>query len=196
MRLDELIAVGDAGQGAAVEITSLAYDSREVRPGGLFFCVKGFKSDGHDFAAQAVEQGAAALVVEHPLGLGVPEVVVSSTRAAMGALAARFYGDPTSELRVVGVTGTNGKTTTAFLVHALLGPPASNAGLLGTVKSVIGGVERPVTRTTPEAIDLQADFRAMLDGRRSGLRDGGLLARAGAGARRGRSTSPPRSSRT
>jgi len=164
MRLDELIAVGDAGQGTAVEITSLAYDSREVRPGGLFFCVKGFKNDGHDFAAQAVRDGAVALVVERPLGLGVPEVVVSSTRAAMGSLTARFYGDPTSELRVVGVTGTNGKTTTAFLVHVLLEASGEQAGLLGTVKSVIGGVERPVTRTTPEAIDLQADLRAMLEG--------------------------------
>ncbi|HVA19905.1 MAG TPA: Mur ligase domain-containing protein, partial [Solirubrobacteraceae bacterium] len=116
MRLDELIAAGDAGQATAVEITSLAYDSREVRPDGLFFCVKGFQSDGHDFAAQAVQNGAAALVAERPLGLGVPEVIVPSVRAAMGPIAARFFDDPTSQLRVVGITGTNGKTTTAFLV--------------------------------------------------------------------------------
>ncbi len=164
MRLDELIAAGDAGQATAVEITSLAYDSREVRPGGLFFCVKGFQSDGHDFAAQAVQNGAAALVAERPLGLGVPEVIVPSVRAAMGPIAARFYGDPTSQLRVVGVTGTNGKTTTAFLVRALLEATGEQAGLLGTVKSIVGGEERPVQRTTPEAIDLQSDFRAMLAG--------------------------------
>ena len=164
MRLDELIAAGDAGQATAVEITSLAYDSREVRPGGLFFCVKGFQGDGHDFAAQAVQNGAAALVAERPLGLGVPEVIVPSVRAAMGPIAARFYGDPTSQLRVVGVTGTNGKTTTAFLVRALLEATGEQAGLLGTVKSIVGGEERPVQRTTPEAIDLQSDFRAMLDG--------------------------------
>ena len=166
MRLDELIATGEAGQATAVEITSLAYDSREVRPDGLFFCVKGFQSDGHDFAAQAVQNGAAALVAERPLGLGVPEVIVPSVRAAMGPIAARFFGDPSAELRVVGVTGTNGKTTTAFLLKALLeaADPDSSCGLLGTVKSVIGGVEREAGRTTPEAIDLQADFRAMLDG--------------------------------
>jgi UDP-N-acetylmuramoyl-L-alanyl-D-glutamate--2,6-diaminopimelate ligase len=164
MRLDELIAAGDAGQATAVEITSLAYDSREVRPDGLFFCVKGFQSDGHDFAAQAVQNGAAALVAERPLGLGVPEVIVPSVRAAMGPIAARFYGDPTSQLRVVGVTGTNGKTTTAFLVRALLEATGEQAGLLGTVKSIVGGEERPVQRTTPEAVDLQSDFRAMLAG--------------------------------
>ncbi len=171
MRLDEVIAGGEGevqnaqGDGAAVEITSLAYDSRAVRPGSLFFCVKGFQSDGHDFAAQAAARGAAALVVERPLGLGVPEVLVSSARVAMGPAAVRFYGDPSASLRVVGVTGTNGKTTTAFLLKALLeATDLGSCGLLGTVKSVIGGVEHSVSRTTPEAIDLQADFRAMLDG--------------------------------
>jgi UDP-N-acetylmuramoyl-L-alanyl-D-glutamate--2,6-diaminopimelate ligase len=164
MRLDELIAADILGEDAAVEIAGLAYDSREVRPGTLFVCVKGFQSDGHDFAAQAVERGAAVLVVERLLGLGVPEVVVASTRAAMGPIAARFYDDPSAELRVVGVTGTNGKTTTAYLLQALLEAAGEQCGLLGTVKSLVGGQERAVTRTTPEAIDVQADFRAMLSG--------------------------------
>ncbi len=164
MRLDELIATGASGTGAAVEITGLSYDSRSVRAGELLFCVSGFLKDGHEFAAQGVERGAAALVVERPLGLGVPEVLVESVRAAMGGIAARFYGDPSSELRVVGVTGTNGKTTTAYLVRALFEGIGEQCGLLGTVKSVIGGIERPVTRTTSEAVELQADFRAMLDG--------------------------------
>ncbi len=175
MRLGELIAPigevgGPTGGGAPdggdadVEIAGLAYDSRKVRPGMLFFCVRGLESDGHDFAQQAVANGAGALVVEHPLGLSVPEVQVSSARACMGPVAARFYDDPTSKLKVVGVTGTNGKTTTAFLVHALLEASGEQAGLLGTVKSIVAGRERPVERTTPEAIDLQADFRAMLDG--------------------------------
>jgi len=177
MRLGDLIAgiAGDTDSGAEkaggalsasteVEITGLSYDSRRVRPGTLFFCVEGFKSDGHDFAEQAVQSGASALVVERPLGLGVPEVLVACTRAAMGPLAAKFYGDPTSELGVVGVTGTNGKTTTAFLVRALLEAGGARCGLLGTVKSVIGGTERPVERTTAEAIDVQRDFREMLDG--------------------------------
>jgi UDP-N-acetylmuramoyl-L-alanyl-D-glutamate--2,6-diaminopimelate ligase len=159
----ELAACATVG-AAAVDVTALAYDSRAVATGTLFFCVPGLRSDGHDFAPAAVRAGAAALVVERPLGLGVPEVLVASTRAAMGPVAARFCGDPTAELAVVGVTGTNGKTTTAFLVRALLQASGLPCGLLGTVTSVVGGVERAAARTTPEAIDLQADFRAMLAG--------------------------------
>src|ERR1700690_3508510 len=157
MRLDALIAVDPADEAAGVEGTGLAYDSREVAPGDLFFCVSGFRSDGHDFAAEAGRAGAAALVVERRLHLGVPGVLGESARAS-------FYGDPARELRVVGVTGTNGKTTTAYLVRALLEATGTQCGLLGTVKSVVGGDERMVARTTPEAIDLQADLRAMLDG--------------------------------
>jgi UDP-N-acetylmuramoyl-L-alanyl-D-glutamate--2,6-diaminopimelate ligase len=169
MRFDEL-AAGIPGITAGppgpepVEITGLAYDSRRVRPGSLFFCVSGQQHDGHNFARAAVQAGAAALVVERLLGLGVPELLVASTRAAMGPLAARFHDDPAAELRVVGVTGTNGKTTTAHLVRALLEAGDEPCGLLGTVESVIAGARRPATRTTPEAIDLQADFRAMLEG--------------------------------
>jgi UDP-N-acetylmuramoyl-L-alanyl-D-glutamate--2,6-diaminopimelate ligase len=171
MRLDELTA-GLAGanasdqdpRGADVAIEGLAYDSRRVAKGDLFFCVTGFDSDGHDFAEQALARGAVALVVERRLGLGVPEVLVPSSRTAMAQAAVRFFGDPSARLRVVGVTGTNGKTTTAYLVRALLQAQGIQCGLLGTVTSVIGGHERPVTRTTPEAIDLQADLRAMLDG--------------------------------
>src|SRR3954454_3640965 len=146
-----------------IEISGLAYSSSSVTPGALFFCVPGFTSDGHDFAPQAVERGAAALVCQRPLGLGVPEVIVPDVRAAMAPAAARFYGDPTAELRVVGITGTNGKTTTAFLVRHLLEETGVQTGLLGTVKQVVGGIEEDVERTTPEAVDLQATFRRMLD---------------------------------
>jgi UDP-N-acetylmuramoyl-L-alanyl-D-glutamate--2,6-diaminopimelate ligase len=171
MRLDELtgalagagtIAEGEAG--TAVQIAGLAYDSRAVDPGDLFFCVSGFRTDGHDFAPEAVRAGAAALVVERPLGLGVPEVLVASARDAMAPIAAHFYGHPARELKVVAVTGTNGKTTTAYLLRELLEAAGERCGLLGTVKSVIGGRDLPVQRTTPEAIDLQADLRAMVDG--------------------------------
>jgi UDP-N-acetylmuramoyl-L-alanyl-D-glutamate--2,6-diaminopimelate ligase len=168
MRLDELtagLASADASHrsgAGATDIEGLAYDSRTVGPGDLFFCVSGFRSDGHEFAPQAVARGAAALVVERRLGLAVPEVPVASSRDAMGPIAARFYGDPSEELSVVGITGTNGKTTTAYLVRALLQAQGTQCGLLGTVTSILGGRERPVTRTTPEAVDLQADFRAML----------------------------------
>jgi UDP-N-acetylmuramoyl-L-alanyl-D-glutamate--2,6-diaminopimelate ligase len=146
-----------------VRVTGLAYDNRLVEPGFAFFCVPGFTRDGHDFAPDAVARGAAALVVARPLGLGVPEVVVDDVRSAMAVAAARFHGDPTARLRVVGVTGTNGKTTTAFLVRSLLEAAGVRCGLLGTVTSVIGGVEHPVVRTTPEAIDLQRTFAEMLE---------------------------------
>jgi UDP-N-acetylmuramoyl-L-alanyl-D-glutamate--2,6-diaminopimelate ligase len=146
------------------EVTGLAYASQSVTPGTLFFCVPGFRADGHDFAPDAVRRGAVALVCQRPLGLGVPEVVVDDVRAAMGPAAARFYGDPTAGLDVVGVTGTNGKTTTAFLVRHLLEGAGRQTGLLGTVKRIVGGVEEEVERTTPEAIDLQATFRRMADG--------------------------------
>ena len=151
------------GDAPDVEITGLHYRSSDVRPGGLFFCVPGFKADGHDFAPDAVERGAVALVGERRLELGVPEVVVADVRAAMGPAAARYYGDPTATLRVVGITGTNGKTTTAFLTRAILERAGVQTGLLGTVKSIVGGVEKPVERTTPEGIDLQATFRRMVD---------------------------------
>src|SRR3954471_20735967 len=152
------------GDGPAVEIGGLAYDNRAVEPGTLFFCVPGFTRDGHDFAPGAIERGAAALVVARPLGLGVPEVQVEDVRSAMAVAAARFHGDPTASLPVAGITGTNGKTTTAFLVRSLLEAAGRPCGLLGTVKSVIGGVEHPVVRTTPEAIDLQRAFAEMLAG--------------------------------
>ena len=146
-----------------VDVSNLAYSSRNVAPGALFFCVPGFRADGHDFAPDAVARGAAALVVERPLALGVPEVAVPDVRPAMARVASRFYGDPTVKLRMCGITGTNGKTTTAYLVRDLLEAAGISTGLLGTVKSVVGGREEPVERTTPEAIDLQATFRRMLD---------------------------------
>jgi UDP-N-acetylmuramoyl-L-alanyl-D-glutamate--2,6-diaminopimelate ligase len=159
MRLAELM-----GTGGDLEITKLAFDTRQVEPGTLFFCVPGFTRDGHEFAADAIAAGAVALVVERPLNLGVPEIRVQSARAAMAPAAARFYGDPTAHMHVVGITGTNGKTTTAFLVRAILEDAGIRTGLLGTVKSVIGGVDHDVERTTPEAIDLQRDFAAMVQG--------------------------------
>jgi len=148
---------------ADIELAGLAYDNRAVGPGALFFCVPGFTRDGHDFAQDAIDRGAVALVVERRLPLGAPQIEVKSVRAAMAPAAANFYGDPTAELQVAGVTGTNGKTTTAFLLRAILEADGRRTGLLGTVTSVIGGVEHPVERTTPEAIDLQRTFRAMLE---------------------------------
>jgi UDP-N-acetylmuramoyl-L-alanyl-D-glutamate--2,6-diaminopimelate ligase len=157
------LAVEEVRGGAEVEIADLAYDSRAAGPGTLFFCVSGMTTDGHEFAPQAVERGAAALVVERTLELEVPQVRVADARAAMAPLAARFFGDPTSELELAGITGTNGKTTSAFLVRAILEADGRQCGLLGTVKRIVGGAEEEVERTTPEAIDLQRTFRRMLD---------------------------------
>ncbi|HMT05044.1 MAG TPA: UDP-N-acetylmuramoyl-L-alanyl-D-glutamate--2,6-diaminopimelate ligase [Solirubrobacterales bacterium] len=166
MRLDQLARdlassepVGDPG----TEISSLAFDNRKVEPGALFFCVRGLTSDGHDFAPAAVEAGAAALVCDHRLDLDVPQLIVPDTRAAMAPLASTFNGDPTRDLRMAGITGTNGKTTTAFLLADILEYGGLPSGLMGTVKQVVGGTEEDVVRTTPEAIDLQAAFRRMLE---------------------------------
>ncbi len=165
MKLAELFAGADAevAGDSQTDVTALAYDNRRVEPGTLFFCVPGETADGHDFAPAAVAAGASALVVERPLRLDATEVRVADARAAMAPAAARFFGDPTARLALAGITGTNGKTTTAFLVRHLLESSGRRCGLLGTVKQVVGGNEEPVVRTTPEAIDLQATFRRMLD---------------------------------
>jgi len=165
MELREVLAGQDAefDGDPRVEIEGLAYDSRRAGPGVLFFCVPGSRVDGHDFGEAVVAAGSPALVVERNLGVDATEALVPDARAAMAPAARAFWRDPTAELRVAGITGTNGKTTTAFLIRHLLESGGVRTGLLGTVKSVIGGVEAEVERTTPEAIDLQATFRAMLD---------------------------------
>jgi UDP-N-acetylmuramoyl-L-alanyl-D-glutamate--2,6-diaminopimelate ligase len=146
-----------------VDVRDLAYDSRRVQDGTLFFCVPGAVADGHDHAAAAVAAGACALIVERELPLPVPQIVVDSCRAAMGPIADVFFGRPSERLLVLGVTGTNGKTTTAYLQHAILAAAGHTAGLLGTIERRIGGVAEPAQRTTSEAIDLQRDLRRMLD---------------------------------
>lgn len=146
------------------DITDLAFSSSQVGPGSLFFCVRGFTADGHDFAADAVANGAVALVCERPLGLGVPELVVDDARAAMPLLANRFFGDPSSQLALIGITGTNGKTTTAYLVRQIFEAQGQACGLIGTVSWVVAGRETAAVRTTPEAIDLARALRQMVDG--------------------------------
>lgn len=162
-RLAAALGVTEVLGRAPVEIRDLAYDARTVTPGAVFFCVPGGQADGHDFAAEAVERGAVALVVERPLGVDAPQVVVPDARAAMAVAADEFFERPTKELEVVGVTGTSGKTTTTFLLFAMLAAAGRRPGLLGTVEARIGGERRGVQRTTPEAIDLQRLFREMLD---------------------------------
>src|SRR5215204_928651 len=149
--------------GAPTDVTDLAYDASAVAPGALFFCVPGQRADGHDFAAEAVERGAAALVVERPLELPVPQLLVESSRAAMPVAADEFFERPTEELLLAGITGTTGKTTTSFLLWSIFDAAGMQPGLIGTIESRVGGEARPAVRTTPEAIDLQRTFREMLD---------------------------------
>jgi UDP-N-acetylmuramoyl-L-alanyl-D-glutamate--2,6-diaminopimelate ligase len=167
MELERLVAAlapeAVLGSPDPLEVRDLAYDTRAVGPGAAFFCVPGEHADGHDFAVEAVERGAVALVVERAVEPEVPQLVVPSSRAAMATAADVFFGEPTRELGVAGVTGTNGKTTTAFLLYAILEAAGRRPGLLGTVENRIGGEVRPVVRTTPEAIDLQRTFRELLD---------------------------------
>jgi len=166
MELDALIAAlapSDVVGREPLEIADLVYDARAATPGSLFFCVPGERTDGHGFAGDAVERGAVALVVERPLELAVAQLVVADARTAMAVAADAFFGEPTRALEVAAVTGTNGKTTTAYLLHAVLTAAGRRPGLLGTVEARVGGEPRPVVRTTPEAIDLQRTFREMLD---------------------------------
>jgi UDP-N-acetylmuramoyl-L-alanyl-D-glutamate--2,6-diaminopimelate ligase len=166
MQLERLIAAlapTDVVGGAAVEIRELAYDAREVPSGSLYFCIPGGAADGHDFAEEALRQGAAALVVERPLDVDAPQFVVPSVRAAMPRAAVEFFGDPTAELSVVAVTGTNGKTTTAYLLWSILDAAGQHPGLLTNVERRVGSTTRTVGLNTPESIDLQRLFREMVD---------------------------------
>jgi UDP-N-acetylmuramoyl-L-alanyl-D-glutamate--2,6-diaminopimelate ligase len=166
MQLERLIAAlapTDVIGSAVAEIRELAYDARDVPAASLFFCVPGARADGHDFATDAVAAGAAALVVERPLDLEVPQLVVPSVRAAMPRAAAAFFGDPTAQLPVAAITGTNGKTTTAYLLWSILDAAGERPALLTNVERRIGNDVREVGLNTPEAIDLQRLFREMLD---------------------------------
>ncbi|HET6684168.1 MAG TPA: UDP-N-acetylmuramoyl-L-alanyl-D-glutamate--2,6-diaminopimelate ligase [Gaiella sp.] len=166
MELDALIralAPGDVIGRRDVEISDLAYDTRTVRDGALFFCVSGATRDGHDLAPEAVSMGAGALVVERPLEVAVPQLLVESTRASMAVAADAFFGTPTERLTVAGVTGTTGKTTTTFLLRSILEADGRSTGMVGTVEWRVGGAGRAAPHTTPEAIDLQRLFREMLD---------------------------------
>lgn len=146
-----------------VEVSDLAYDHRFVGAGTAFFCVRGLRRDGHEFAAEAATKGAAALVVDHELDVDLPQAVVEDVRASMAPAAAALNGDPSATLKVAGITGTNGKTTTAYLLRALLEADEQQKALMSTVESIVGGEHAPVVHTTPEAIDLQRQFATMLD---------------------------------
>ena len=144
------------------DISGLAYDSRKVEPGFAFIAIPGENFDGHDFVPKALEAGAAAIICQRPLATGdKPCVVVPDCRQALADLSAEFYGHPDRKLRLIGVTGTNGKTTTTYLVKWLLESAGHRAGLVGTIKNLAGDRELPASRTTPEALDLFYMFSLM-----------------------------------
>src|SRR5437016_4384290 len=166
MQLERLIAAlapTDVVGDGAIEIRELAYDAREVPRDSLFFCVPGGRADGHEFAAEALERGSVALVVERRLELEAPQLVVPSVRAAMPRAAVQFFGDPTARLPVAAITGTNGKTTTAYLLWSILAAAGERPGLLTNVERRVGGDVREVGLNTPESIDLQRLFKEMLE---------------------------------
>lgn len=144
------------GADPSLEVKSLAYDSRRVQAGGLFFAVRGEKADGHDFIAQALEQGAVAIVSERPppAGLASVWVRVPKIRRALSQAGRAFYHNPDSRLQLVGITGTNGKTTTAFLLHSILQAAGIRTGLFGTIEHRLAGRSLPALNTTPESVDL------------------------------------------
>ncbi len=140
-----------------IEITEIEHDSRKVKPGTLFFCITGFESDGHAFAAAAIQAGAVALMVEHPVtsvSEAVPQIVVKDTREALARLAGQFYGSPDAQISLIGITGTNGKTTSAFLTEHILRTAGKTTGLMGTIETKIAGMMEPSARTTPDALEL------------------------------------------
>lgn len=161
MKLKELVkALGDeAVLPAGVpdqEVLGIAHDSRQVGPGTVFVAVQGFHADGHQFIPQAVAKGAAAVVAEHSEeGTGAPVITVRDTRIALARLAAAFYNRPSERLKLIGITGTNGKTTTSYLVKSIIEAASGTAGLIGTIAYRIGDRVYPAPNTTPESLDIQ-----------------------------------------
>lgn len=151
--LGELVQLTSGDQETTVR--GVAYNSATVEPGGLFCCVPGMTADGHDFASDAIARGAGALCTMRKLDLGVPEIVVSDSRRALARLGAAVFGHPASKLLLLGVTGTNGKTTTTYLLESILDAGGHSPGLIGTIETHVGGHIRPGIRTTPESLDLQ-----------------------------------------
>lgn len=168
MRLGDLVSgIGGARleTGQDLDVTDVAYDSRKVQPGTLFVAIRGLATDGHQFIDSARKKGAVAVASEEEARPGIPWIQVGDAREALATLSAALLGRPADALRLVGVTGTNGKTTTAYLVDAALRAAGQRVGLLGTVQYRIGDRLAEAVRTTPESSDLQKLFREMVDAR-------------------------------
>lgn len=163
MRLYELLKGIDCDNTKIenYEIAKVTCDSRAVTPGALFVCIKGQKFDGHSAAGKALEEGAALVVCEHALGFE-NELVVPNSREAYGRLCGNFYGNPAGKMKLIGITGTNGKTTVTYLVKHVLESAGKRVGLIGTIHNEIGGMDIPATHTTPDPAELHVLFSRML----------------------------------
>lgn len=150
-------------KGEDLEITSIENDNRKVQIGSLFICIKGYTVDGHDFAEAAVKNGAAAILAERPIALDVPVILVKDTTRAMAVLADTFYGQPTKKLHLIGITGTNGKTTTSHLIEKIMVDAGQRTGLIGTMYTKIAEETIETKNTTPESLTLQKTFQQMVD---------------------------------
>lgn len=146
-----------------IDIRGVTYDSRKALPGYLFICIDGFSTDGHQYAQQAVDNGATALIVEKDVTLveEVTVVKVENTREALALVSAQWFGNPSQSLDIIGITGTKGKTTTTYMVRSILEKQGQTVGLIGTVANCIGNEKIPARRTTPESYDLQEMFEKM-----------------------------------
>jgi len=145
-----------------VTIQSMEIDSRKVKPGCLFFCLPGYKVDGHDFAEQAIERGAVALVTSRVLPIAATQLVVSDTRQALALIADFYYGRPSHKLRPIGITGTNGKTTTSYLIEQIWRASGVSAGVIGTIETRYGGKSFPMSGTTPDVLELEQILHSMV----------------------------------
>lgn len=146
-----------------ISINNIQIDHRLIKPGDLFICIRGFTVDGHDFASLAVKQGAVAVVAEEGLSLPVPTIIVSDTSRSLAMLANKIYHYPSKDMSLIGITGTNGKTTTTYLLESIFKHHNKKTGLIGTIQTKIGDVSYNVSNTTPNALVLQQTLRQMKD---------------------------------
>ncbi|KGP72433.1 UDP-N-acetylmuramoyl-L-alanyl-D-glutamate--2,6-diaminopimelate ligase [Pontibacillus yanchengensis] len=146
-----------------IDVTGLEMDSRAVQRGNVFICINGYTVDGHDFAKQAEEKGATAIVAERPLPVSIPVIIVNDSQRAMSKLANHYFNNPTQQFRLIGVTGTNGKTTTSYLIDSIFQTSQQQTGLIGTIQMKIGNEEYEVKNTTPDSLFLQKNFAKMAE---------------------------------
>ena len=148
-----------------IDITSIAYDSRKVKDGSVFVCIKGYETDGHKYAKTAEENGASVIVAEDRIDVSVPVIYVENSRRALAELACTFYGNPSENFSLVGITGTNGKTTITYLIKSILESAGKQVGVIGTNQNIIGDkvlLTKSTTPTTPNALELEQLFSEMV----------------------------------